>query len=141
MDRNISDRAADTDPARLEPGRHILHIRSMLHPIHADHVESNTGNRRQNPRRNRSLLDSQEIMHAKNKNPSQKTFQEGFDVLRTGIELYVIISKLSYLQAVLQAVENFLIFYACLHDRFNVRSLSNDLVKILSKRYFIRQTF
>lgn len=72
MDRNISDRAADPDPARLEPGRHILHIRSMLHPVHADHVESNTGNRRQNPRRNRNLLDLQEIMHAKNKIPLRK---------------------------------------------------------------------
>lgn len=91
MDRNISDRAADPDPARLEPGRHILHIRSMLHPVHADHVESNTGNRRQNPRRNRSLLDSQEIMHAKTKSLSEN-FQEGSDVLRTGIELYMYIN-------------------------------------------------
>lgn len=39
------------------------------------------------------------------KNPSQNNFQEGFDVLRTGIELYMIISKLYYLQAVLQAVK------------------------------------
>ena len=44
-------------------------------------------------------------MHAENKNPSQKTFQEGFNVLRTGIELYMIISVLCYLQAVLQAVK------------------------------------
>ena len=65
----------------------------------------------------------------------------GIDVFRTGIEPYMIVSELGCLQADLQAVKNFLIFYACLHDRFNVRSLSNDLVKILSKRYFIRQTF
>ena len=44
-------------------------------------------------------------MHAENKNPSQKTFQEGFNVLRTGIELYMIISKLPCLQAGLQAVQ------------------------------------
>ena len=37
----------------------------------------------------------------KNKNPSQR-ISERNHVLRTGIELYMIISKLHYLQAVLQ---------------------------------------
>ena len=41
---------------------------------------------------------------ATQKQPSQET-ERAADVLRTGIELYMIISKLCYLQAVLQAVK------------------------------------
>ena len=43
-------------------------------------------------------------MHAKNKIPLRK-LPRGILVLRTGIELYMIISTLPYLQAVLQAVK------------------------------------
>ena len=61
------------------------------------------------------------------KNPSQNNFQEGFDVLRTGIEPHVIISKLNNLQAVLQAVkEDFCKFCNYCSSGFSKGSSSGD---------------
>ena len=63
------------------------------------------------------VIDFQQFISGCVLNPSQKKqasqlSEKPVHVLRTGIELYMIINVLTCLQAVLQAVENFLIFYA-----------------------------